>query len=169
MLNDKLSIKIRHATQGELIAINDIYNYYVLNSTCTFQTEPESMKNRRVWFKEHGPKYPLIVAEEDGEVIGWASLSKFKKREAYRPTVESSIYIRNDRLFKGIGAVLLSELIKSAGEIGYHSIIAVISSDQGPSIKLHEKNGFIKVAHLKEVGRKFDRWLDVLYYQLPLS
>ena len=165
---DNIQIKIRMAAIDDLTAINDIYNYYVANSTCTYQTNPETMEERYTWFNEHDKKYPIILAENNGIVIGWASISRFKKREAYTPTVENSIYVRHDKLFKGIGAMLLKEIIKIAKEIGYHSLIAGISADQEVSIILHEKHGFTKVAHLKEVGHKFNKWLDVVYYQLFL-
>jgi L-amino acid N-acyltransferase YncA len=168
ILKDKTEIKIRKATINDLIAINDIYNYYVSNSTCTYQTIFESIENRHVWFNEHNNYYPIIVAEINKGVIGWASISKFKNREAYKPTVEISIYIRHDKLFNGIGTILLEELIILSKINGYHSIIAVISSDQEASVKLHEKFGFIKVAYLKEVGYKFDKLLDVVYFQLLL-
>ncbi len=167
-LKDNIQIKIREAAIDDLTAINHIYDYYVTNSTCTYQTGLETMEERHAWFNEHGKEYPIIVAENNGIVFAWASISKFKKREAYEPTVENSIYVRHDKLFKGIGSVLLEEIIKIAKEIGYHSIIAGISADQEASIILHEKHGFTKVAHLNEVGYKFGKWLDVVYYQLLL-
>ncbi len=160
--------KIRNAGANDLIAINDIYNYYVKNSTCTYQTEPETMKERRAWFDEHDEAHPVIVAAHNDTVIGWASISKYKKREAYKPTVENSLYIHHEHLYKGIGSALLETLISQARSSGHHSIIAGISSEQGASIRLHEKYGFKKVAHLKEVGYKFDTWLDIVYYQLLL-
>lgn len=161
-------VKIRNAAYHDLNIINDIYNYYVLHSTCTYQTEPDTIENRSVWFDQHNKDYPIIVAQIDHIVIGWASISKFRNREAYNPTVENSIYIRHDKLSNGIGAVLLEELIRLSKLIGYHSMVAGISFDQEISIKLHKKFGFEKVAHLKEVGYKFNKWLDVVYYQLLL-
>ncbi len=159
---------IRKATENDLNAINDIYNYYVLNSTCTFQTEIETIQDRMNWFQSHGDEYPIIVYEINKEIIGWASLSPFHKRQAYKPTVENSVYIRNDNLRKGLGTSLLKEIIKLAKKIGYHSIIAKISDDQTASIVLHEKFGFQKVAHLKEVGFKFKEKIDVVFYQLMI-
>jgi L-amino acid N-acyltransferase YncA len=157
---------IRKATENDLNAINDIYNYYVLNSTCTFQTEIETIQDRMNWFQSHGGEYPIIVCEINKEIIGWASLSPFHKRQAYKPTVENSVYISNDNLRKGLGASLLKEIIKLAKNIGYHSIIAKISEDQNASVVLHEKFSFQKVAHLKEVGFKFNKRIDVVFYQL---
>jgi len=162
-----MKIKIRNAKQNDLAVINDIYNYYVLNSTCTFQTEPETFEGRNKWFNEHNEEYPIIVAENN-RIIGWASISKYQKRQAYKPTVENSIYIRNDKLGNGVGTILITEIIRLAKDIGYHSIVAVISGDQELSIHFHERHGFKKVAHLKEAGYKFNKWLDVVYYQLLL-
>ena len=153
-----MNVNIRNAEVNDLAAINDIYNHYVLHSTCTYQTELETFEERATWFDEHKEDYPVIVAEKDNEVIGWASISKFKQREAYRPTVELSIYIHHDTLGKGIGSILMKEIIRLAKVTGYHSIIAGISADQELSIKVHEKHGFEKVAHLKEVGNKFDKF-----------
>ena len=168
IIKDKTEIRIRNAVKDDLVSINDIYNYYVVNSTCTWQTDPEKMEERLAWFDGHTGDYPVIVAESGGMIVGWASISRFKEREAYRPTVENSIYVRHDRLFRGIGAVLLKEVIRLAADRGYHSMIAGISADQKASIILHEKHGFTKAAHLKEAGYKFDKWLDVAYYQLML-
>jgi len=156
---------IRDATPADLPAINDIYNYYVGRSTCTFAEQPETLTDRRAWFEAHGPTLPVIVAESAGEVIAWASLSTFNRRCAYRTTVESSLYVRHDRHRRGVGLHLMEELIRRAGQLGHHTIIAGISADQSASIALHEKLGFEKVAHLREVGYKFGRWLDVIYMQ----
>lgn len=159
---------LRLASPSDLPAINAIYNYYVHHSTCTYQTEPATAEERAAWFAAHGQGYPITVVEEAGEVIGWGSLTRFHPREAYRPTVENSVYIRHDRLARGMGKLVLQDLIRRAQALGYHSIIAGISADQEPSVKLHARLGFINVAHLREVGRKFDRWLDVIYMQRML-
>ena len=163
-----MEARIRKATEADLNAINDIYNYYVLNSTCTYQMTPETVEDRIKWFSAHGDKYPVIICEINNEIIGWASISPFHKREGYKFTVEDSVYIKNGNHGKGLGSRLLKEIIEMTQSIGYHSIIAGISSDQNVSIILHEKFGFKKVAHLKRVGFKFDKWLDVVYYQLLL-
>ena len=160
---------IRLATPADLPAINFIYNYYVIHSTCTYQTEPSTAEQRQVWFAAHGLEYPVTVVEEAGEVVGWGSLSRFHTRSAYRPTVENSVYVRHDRLAQGIGRLLLEDLIRQAEALGYHSIMALISADQEPSIHLHDRLGFVTVGHLREVGKKFDRWLDVVYMQKMLG
>src|SRR5688500_13056965 len=121
MTNDHFTIRI--ATEADLPAISDIYNYYVLRSTCTYQLEPETLADRQAWFRGHSPdKYPVTVAEENGEIIGWGSLSKFRDRAAYDPTVEASVYIRHDRHRRGIGRAILIDLIERARQIGFHSL-----------------------------------------------
>ena len=162
---------IRPATIDDLRAINNIYNHYVLSSTCTYQTEPETMEDRRQWFDAHGPKHPIIVTDGGqggGEVIGWGSLSPFHKRAAYGHTVENSVYVHPEHQRKGIGKALLARLIELGREAGHHTMIGLIDAEQTPSIALHAALGFEQVAHLKEVGRKFGRWLHVVYMQRML-
>jgi phosphinothricin acetyltransferase len=161
---------IRLATEDDLPAINEIYNYYVPRSTCTYQLEAETLESRQAWFAHHPPgTYPVIVAELDGQVVGWGSLSKFRERAAYSPTVEASIHIDSQRHRRGLGRLLLSDLIERARRAGYHSIIGGSSADQAASIALQEGLGFQRVALLKEVGYKFGQWLDVVYLQLLLE
>lgn len=161
---------IRLATVDDLSSINDIYNYYVPRSTCTYQLEPETIEARREWFAEHAPeKYPVLVAEIDGTIAGWGSLSKFRERAAYAPTVEASVYIHHEMHRRGLGKLLLVELIERARAAGFHSIIGGASADQAASIALQEALGFRRVAHLVEVGYKFGQRLDVVYLQLMLD
>jgi L-amino acid N-acyltransferase YncA len=160
--------QIRLAAADDLGAINDIYNYYVLHSTCTYQTEPSTAEERAHWFATHDEKHPVTVIELDGQVIGWGSISRFHHRRAYGNTVEDSVYVRQDVHRRGVGSVVLTDLIGRARSFGYHTIIASIDGSQAASIALHAKLGFHPCAHLKEVGCKFDRWLDVIYMQLML-
>ena len=160
--------KIRPATRADLPIINDIYNHYVLNSTSTFQTEPDTLEDRTKWFTMHGGPYPVTVAETEGQVVAWASISRYHHRCAYQYTVEDSIYVREDMHGRGIGKALLTDLIERASTIGHHSIIASISADQPISIALHEKLGFLKVGCMREAGYKFNRWLDIIYMQKML-
>lgn len=159
---------IRPAREADLSAINEVYNHYVLHSTATYQEEPEPMEGRRAWFARHGPAHPVTVAELDGEVVGWASLSPYHPRSAYRRTVENSIYVRHDRHRRGVGRALGIDLIGRAGAAGHHAIIAGIDADQSASLALHESLGFVRVGYLRQVGFKFGRWLDVIYAQLLL-
>ena len=161
------SITIRPATHADLRAIDDIYNWYVPRSTCTYQEQVEPFESRVRWFEQHdGDKHPITVAlDASGGIVGWASLSPFHERSAYRHTVENSVYLHHDHHGQGIGSALLADLIARAQTIGHHTIIAGIDAEQVSSVALHRKFGFVECAQLKEVGRKFDRWLDVVYMQ----
>jgi L-amino acid N-acyltransferase YncA len=165
----KNSFAIRPARESDLATINDIYNYYVLHSTCTYQEEPETPEARHQWFSHHGAKHPVIVAEANGEVVGWGSLSAFHPRSAYRQTVENSIYVHHARQGQGIGSLLLEELILRARELRHQAIVALIDGGQVGSVALHAKFNFEKVGHLKRVGFKSGQWLDVIYMELLLS
>lgn len=161
---------LRDATEDDLEAINDIYNYYVPRSTCTYQLQPEPIEGRIAWFQDHRlGNYSIVVAVIDGEIVGWGSLSRFRPRAAYAPTVEASVYIRHDSHRQGIGKQILIELIGRARQAGFHSIIGGASADQTASIALQESLGFVRVAHLVEVGFKFGQRLDVVYLQLMLG
>ena len=161
-------ISIRDATIADLPAINTIYNHYVLHSTCTYQTEPSTEAERAEWFAAHGPKHPVTVAVMAGEIVGWGSLSRFHPRAAYGNTVEDSVYLHHERRGQGIGSLLLADLIARAEALGHHCIIGGIDADQKASIALHAKHGFVSAAHLREVGFKFGRWLDVVWMQRML-
>jgi L-amino acid N-acyltransferase len=165
----KTSCTIRPATEADLVAINDIYNHYVLHSTCTYQEEPETMDNRQRWFERHDENRPIIVAENDRQVVGWGSLSPYHARSAYRFTVENSVYVHHELHGQGIGSLLLKELITHARRIGHRVIIAAIDGQQASSVALHEKFHFETVGQFKEVGFKFSRWLDVIYMELNVS
>lgn len=162
-------ILIRAAQVTDLDAINAIYNYYVLHSTCTYQTEPETTTGRRAWFAQHGPQYPVLVAQRAGAVVGWGSLSAFHPRSAYAHTVENSVYVQHDQHRQGLGSMLLAELITQAQTLGHHAIVAMIDAQQPGSLALHTRQGFIPAGHLVQVGHKFGRWLDVIYMQRILS
>jgi L-amino acid N-acyltransferase len=161
-------LTIRLATAADLADINAIYNHYVLHSTCTYQTEPETGESRAAWFAGHGPAHPITVAENAGRIVGWGSLSRFHARAAYGRTVENSVYVDPALHRHGIGRAILTDLIGRARRLGHHTIIGGIDAEQSPSIALHAALGFQQVAFLREVGYKFDRWLHVIYMQLVL-
>jgi phosphinothricin acetyltransferase len=163
------STLLRDASATDLPAISEIYNYYVLHSTCTYQLEPESLADRQAWFGLHSAeRYPVVVVEIDGAVVGWGSLSKFHARAGYDGTVEASVYVANGFHRRGLGRLMLEHLIERARRIGYHVLIGGASADQTASIALQESLGFTRVGQLREVGRKFDRWRDVVYLQVIL-
>lgn len=159
-------LTLRPACPDDLPAINDIYNHYVLHSTCTYQVAPSTMAEREAWWLERTPQHPVrVLVEADGTVAGWSALSAFKTREAYARTVENSIYVRHDRLGRGLGRLLLQDQLAEAHRLGHHAVLAVICSSQTPSIRLHEAFGFAHAGLLREVGYKFGRWLDIVLMQ----
>ena len=162
------AVEIRVARAEDLQAINDIYNHYVFHSTCTYQETAEPMESRREWFARHGARHPVTVAEIEGKVVGWGALSPYHARSAYRNTVENSVYVHHEFHRRGIGAMILKDLILRSRVIGHRVIIAAIDADQTGSVGLHEKLGFEKVGHFKQLGFKFGRWLDVVYMELLL-
>lgn len=164
-----MNARIRLATVDDLPAISDIYNYYVLHSTCTYQLETEVLEDRRRWFDVRTAVHPVVVAEAGGEIVGWGSLSPWNLRAGYAKTVEFSVYVRHDRHRMGLGRLLVVDLIDRAKKLGHHVVLGGASSDQTASIALQETLGFERVACLKQVGRKFGRWLDVVYMQLILE
>ena len=161
-------VRVRLAMADDLPTINEIYNYYVATSTCTYQKDPSPAAERAEWFAAHDAAHPVTVAERDGQVVGWGALSDYRVRWGYRFTVENSVYVRHDAQRCGIGRALLIDLIERARALGYHTIIAGISADETGSVRLHEQAGFTPAGQVREVGHKFERWLDVLFMQLLL-
>ena len=161
-------IRVRPATFADLPAVRDIYNFYVRASTCTFQLEPDTEAERLAWFQARSDKHPATVAEADGEIVGWGSLSAWKDRAAYDRTVEASVYVRADRHRRGVGRAILEDLVERARALGHHVIIGGACTEHPGSIALQEAVGFVPVACFREVGYKFGRWLDVAYLQRVL-
>lgn len=160
---------LRPATLDDLAKINAIYNHYVLNSTATYQTVPETEEARQVWFRDRDPiRHPVMIVELEGHPVAWGSLSPFGKREAFARTVENSIYIHPDFQRRGLGSLLLQNQIQQATAAGHHAIVAAISGDQPGSLALHAVHGFTETGRLREVGWKFGQWLDLVYLQRML-
>ncbi len=164
-----VSSPVRLARREDLRSINDIYNHYVRHSTCTYQETPEPLEARQAWFERHGPEHPVTVAEIDGQVVGWGSLSPYHARSAYRFTVENSVYVDHRHHRNGIGTAILTDLIVRAHAIGHRTIVAGIDASQDASIAIHARHGFIVAGRLQQVGYKFGHWLDVVYMQLALG
>lgn len=160
---------IRKATTEDCEAINRIYNHYVLNSTCTFQEEPETLESRVAWLASHEKSdLPVFVAVRDGSVIAWASLSFYHSRAAYRNSLEVSFYVEKGVVRTGVGSSLFDELVSAARRRKAHTLVAIICEEQQASIRFHEKHGFRMVGRLTEVGNKFGRWLNTTIMQLML-
>lgn len=161
-------ITLRPAKRADLTEINAIYNYYIAHSSCVWTTQPCSAVERKAWYREHGNSMPVLVAEQNGRVVGWGALGSFRPAYTASGTLEDSIYVHHNFHRQGIGSRLLTALIDTARKAGLRSILANISADQTPSIRLHQKFGFQKVAHLRDVGEKFNQRFDAVYLQLLL-
>jgi len=161
-------LALRPALAADLPTVDRIYNHYVDTSTCTYQLEHAGIAAREAWFAAHGAEHPVIVAELEGSVLGWGSLSTYNPRPGYRFTVEDSVYVDHRFHGRGVGRALLANLIDRAHALGHHTILSFIDAEQTPSVRLHERFGFVEVGRLREVGRKFDRWLDIVYLQRRL-
>jgi L-amino acid N-acyltransferase YncA len=160
---------LRDATPDDADAIVAIYNHFVNNTTISFEEAPVAaadMRQRIADVMDAG--LPWLVAEVDGRVAGYAYATKWRARAAYRFAVESSVYLALDSAGKGLGAALYARLLARLREGGAHVVIGGIALPNAASVALHEKMGYAKVAHFAEVGRKFDRWIDVGYWQLTL-
>ncbi len=162
---------VRPATEADLPAIHEIYNDAVLKTTATYDYEPRTFDERAAWFGEHQRQgYPVFVVENgQGKVVGFSSLSRYHPRLGYRFTTENSVYIAEDHRGLGFGKLLLPPLIEAARRRRLHAIIAAIDADNEPSIRLHARFGFVEVGRFRQVGYKFDRWLDVVYMELLLD
>ena len=145
-----------------------IYNVEVQNHTSTFDLVPRTLDDQRRWIAERSGAFAAVVASIDNEVVGFASLSPYKERAAYRTTVEDSVYVSRDRPRLGIGRLLMQHVIGIAAESGFHPIMARIEATGTASRALHEACGFELIGVEREVGRKFNRWLDVAVLQLML-
>lgn len=168
-MNPAISIAIRPATDSDAEAIRAIYNHYVLNDTCTFDTIEQPSDARLEWLKQHRDEgLPVLVAEEDGQVIAWGSLSRYHQRCAYRTSVEFSVYVDHRKHGRGVGIRLVRELIEIARTSDMHCVIGLICSENVGSLRMVKSLGFDICGELKEVGRKFDRWLNVTFVQLIL-
>lgn len=162
-------VSIRLAGVADAESIAGIYNHYVLHSTATFDTDAKSVEDRERWITERGPEHPVVVATDaDDAVIGWGALSPYSPRPAWGHTVEVAVYVSPERLARGIGPLLLADLVERARTVGHHALVSRIVSENGPSIRMAERAGFSRVGTLREVGRKFDRWLDVVVFELLL-
>ncbi|MCM3585610.1 N-acetyltransferase family protein [Mesobacillus maritimus] len=147
----------------------EIYNEAIRNLTATFDLEEQTLNQREQWFAKYNEQFPLIIAELDGEVLGYCGISSYNPKEAYAKTVEISIYLSANARGRGIGKILMEDMIGRAKSLGFHTIIAGITEGNDSSVRLHEHFGFDFAGKLKEVGFKFGEWQNVLYYQLLLE
>ena len=162
-------VTIRQAAEEDVPDITRIYNHAILHSTATFDTVQKTLEDRYQWFGRHTDAFPLLVATVGDQVVGWASMRPFGRRQAYEHTAESAVYVDTDHQGKGIGKTLLGELLERARQAGHHAVLALVVGGNEASTRLHETLRFEKVGVMRQVGRKFDQWLDVLVYELILG
>jgi len=161
---------LRPAQPSDAAAIARIYNYYVLNTIITFEEEPVPAEEMAARLAEvTSASLPWLVVESGGQVAGYACASPWKNRRGYRFSVESSVYLHLDHLGHGLGSRLYAALLDDLRQRPIQTVIGGVALPNAASVRLHEKLGFAKVAHFSEVGYKFDRWIDVGYWQLLFS
>ena len=166
------SITLRLASLGDAEQICRIYNHEVANTLATFDLVQRSLDEQKRWIADRSGAFAAVVAvdptDEAGEVVGFGSLSPYKERAAYRTSVEDSVYVRRDRVGQGIGKLIVNELLQVAAASGFHAMFARITASSEASIALHRSCGFDLVGIEREVGRKFNKWLDVAIMQALL-
>jgi phosphinothricin acetyltransferase len=162
-------VAIRRAQLGDIPLITEIYNEAILTTTATFDLEPKSVQERMEWFESHDERFPVLVALVGGRVVGWASLTRWSDKRAYDVTAETSFYVQSGQRGRGVGRKLKAAIIEESRRLGFHSLIARVTETSVESIHLNESVGFVNVGTLKEVGRKFDRLLDVHIMQKMLD
>lgn len=153
---------------NDLRQICEIYNHYIKNTHISFEESAVSESDMEARIEAIIPSLPWLVYEEQSQILGYAYAAKWKERQAYRHTVESTVYLRPEARGKGIGFALYKALLAQLKEQAYHAVIGGISLPNEASIRLHEKLGFQKVAHFSQLGNKFDKWVDVGYWELLL-
>jgi L-amino acid N-acyltransferase len=161
---------IADAEERHLPGILEIYNDVIATTTAVYSEEPVTLESRMEWWAiRTALHYPVLVALEDSEVLGFASFADFRPWPCYRYTIEHSVHVRGDARNRGVGSALVKALLPRAVALGKHIMIAGVDADNAASIHLHRKLGFESVAHLHEVGRKFERWLDLVFLQRVLT
>jgi len=160
---------IRSVEPKDAREVCDIYNFYINNTEITFEEQPVSVDEMEKRIRDVTAKYPWLVIEEGGEILGYAYSSKYRERSAYRYTAELTIYMKNGEEGKGLGAELMEHVIEETRGRGIHTLISAIAIPNERSVSIHEKFGFEKAGHLKDVGFKFDHWIDVGYWELVLT
>lgn len=159
---------IRRAHHDDVQALLDIYNYEVVNGVSTLDLTPKSLEERMAWFYAHeSDLHPLYVAELEGHVVGYSTLSSYRSKEAYLPTVELSVYVDRDFRGQGVASALMGAIVEHARECpDIHLVVSIITGENEASVRLHEKFGFSWCGVVHEAGFKHGRYLDIITYEL---
>ncbi|THU04592.1 N-acetyltransferase [Lampropedia puyangensis] len=162
-------MSIRPYQMGDEVAISRIYNHYILHSSATFEVEPLSAGQMQERIEKYTKSYPWLVYLLDEQIVGYCYASQYHSRDAFRHTVEPSVYVHQDFHGRGIGHALYAELLSQLAHTDCHTIISAIALPNAGSVRLHEAFGFTQVGHLAQVGHKFGQWIDLGYWQKTLN
>ncbi|WP_315767174.1 MULTISPECIES: GNAT family N-acetyltransferase [unclassified Bradyrhizobium] len=163
-------LQIRDATEADAASILSIYNDAVLHTTAIWNDRPSDLEARMAWLAERRQSgYPVLVASDRSRLLGYASFGAFRPWDGYRHTVEHSVYVDRAARRLGVGYALVSELVSRARTMNKHVMVAGIEATNEPSLQLHARLGFSTAGQLRSVGRKFDKWLDLVFMQLTLE
>lgn len=161
---------VRDAVTADMGAVTAIYNHAVAHETSTWDHDPMSLDDRMAWFEDRrAAGFPVLVAEVDDEVVGYATYGLFRPKAGWATTMEHSIYLTPGATGAGIGSALMTELLTRARGADVHVLVGAIAAENEGSLRFHERFGFVRHEPLREVGRKFDRWLDLVFVTLRLD
>lgn len=165
-----MTAHVRYATEADLPALTDIYNHYVVSTAATFDVEPFTLEARRGWFQQYATSGPhrLLVATRDSEIVGYATSSRFRPKPAYQTSIEVTIYLHPRATGGGVGSALYTRLFDELRDEPLHRAYAIIALPNPASVALHRRFGFEEIGTMTEVGRKYNKWWDVLMMQRPL-
>jgi L-amino acid N-acyltransferase YncA len=165
-----MTVSVRDCAEPDLPEVLAIHNDAILTTTANWNYAPVDLDNRRAFLAERRAKgLPFLVAQEAGAVVGYASFGSFRSADGYHRTVEHSVYVRKDRRGRGVGGLLMAPLIAAARHLGMHAMVGGVDAANSASIRLHERFGFIEAGRLREVGYKFERYLDLVFMQKILA
>ena len=165
---DEVAVCVRTARAADNAQIAAIWNHEVMATAATTDTEPRTARVQRAWLRAHGVEYPVVVAADGRDVLAFGALAPYRPKPSYRWTVEDSVYVGDGYRGKGLGSLVLDRLVMLARARGHHSMIARVTGVNGPSLRLHERHGFVTVGVEREAARKLGQWLDVVTLQLLL-
>ncbi len=161
-------VTIRRAHRSDVEAITRIYNHYIRTSPATFDTAETTVSERMVWLDSHGETHPVLVAEREGVVVGWGALSPWGVRPGWAHSAETAVYLEPTSTGVGIGRMLLDALIDAGRAAGHHALLSQIVAQNEASLKMTERAGFERAGYMREVGFKFDNWIDLVVMELIL-